>query len=453
MTTIYAKRALCPDGWAAEVAIDVSSDGRIARVGRGGASTSGLLLLPGIPNCHSHAFQRALAGRTERAGHGRGTFLSWREQVYALCRRVSPDAMEALATLVYVEMLQAGYTSVCEFHYLHHGPDGKPHDDPAAASRSLIRAARTAGIRITLLPVLYMQAGFGAQPPERGQAPFIHTVRDYLALLEVLLREQDEQIHIVIAFHSLRAVSPEAMAEVLAWRAATAPGMRVHIHVAEQLQEVRECQAWTGRRPVAWLLEQRFVDEYWCLVHATHMTEDEAHGLAATGAVACLCPTTEANLGDGIFPLPGYLANGGLIAIGSDSQVSVSPVEELRWLEYCQRLILGKRNICASPAEPHTGARLVRAALAGGGRALGQGAGLIAAGHVADFIGLDANHPLLDGDEDDGLLDRFVFSGNRPLVRDVIVAGRTVVHGGHHPLYREAAAGFSATVRRLDLAR
>lgn len=410
------------------------------------------LVLAGMPNAHSHAFQRALAGRTEHAGRARGTFLSWREQMYALARRITPADIEAIATLLYVEMLEAGYTSVCEFHYLHHGPDGRPHDDPAAGSRALIRAARAAGIRLTLLPVLYMHAGFGEQPPEPGQAPFLHSVRDYLALLESLRRDEDDLTRVGIAFHSLRAVGPRAMGEVLAWRAGAAPSMPVHIHVAEQVQEVHECEAWSGRRPVEWLLDRGWVDGHWCLVHATHMTDDETRALAATAAVVCLCPTTEANLGDGLFPLAEYLAAGGRIAIGSDSHVSVSPVEELRWLEYGQRLVHGQRNIGASIAEPHTGARLARAAVAGGGQAsgyarvqdVGQGTGL-----AADVVALDAGHPLLAGAEGDEVLDCLVFSGNRPLVQDVVVGGRTVVQAGRHPLAGEAAAGFAAAIRRL----
>ncbi len=444
---------MLPDGWAADVSIRFDAAGRIAEVAPAGPGTPAAVLVPGMPNVHSHAFQRALAGRAEQAGHGLDSFMTWRERMYALSHRVSPDDIEAIATLLYVEMLEAGYTSVCEFHYLHHGPDGTPHGDPAAASRALLRAAASAGIRLTLLPVLYMHAGFGAQPPEPGQAPFLHSVRDYLSLLGKLLGEQGALARIGIAFHSLRAVSPEAMAEVLAWRASAAPDMPVHVHVAEQLQEVHECEAWSGLRPVEWLLERVGVDRHWCLVHATHMTEAETRRLAATGAVACLCPTTEANLGDGLFPLAAFLGAGGRIAIGSDSHVSVSPVEELRWLEYGQRLALGQRNVAASALERHTGARLYRAALAGGGQALGQDAGRIAAGQAADLVELDAGHPLLAGSDADELLDCLVFAGNRPLVKNVLVGGRHVVRDGRHPLAPAAAAKFAAAMRRLHPSR
>ena len=450
MTFLRAHRALLSTGWASDVAIDIDTAGRIALLEPAEAGATSGLVIPGMPNVHSHAFQRALAGRAEQAGRGPDAFLMWRQRMYALSRRLAPADLEVIATLLYVEMLEAGYTSVCEFHYLHHGPDGAPHADPAAASRALIRAAETAGIRLTLLPVLYMHAGFGAQPPEPAQAAFVHSVRAYLALLATLLPAQSDTLRIGIAFHSLRAVSPEAMDEVLAWRASAAPGCPVHIHVAEQLQEVHDCETWSGLRPVAWLLERGYVDETWCLVHATHMTGDEIHALAATAAVAGLCPTTEANLGDGVFRLGEFLEAGGRIGIGSDSHVSVSPVEELRWLEYGQRLKHGRRNVAASANEPNTGARLVRAALAGGRQALGQDAGSIAAGSAADLVELNAEHPLLVGGDGDELLDRFVFAGNRPLVANVTVAGRQVVADGRHPLAGPAAAEFAAVMRRLE---
>lgn len=409
------------------------------------------VLLPGMPNVHSHAFQRALAGRAERGGNGPDSFQTWRERMYELSRRVTPADLEAIATLLYVEMLEAGYTAVCEFHYLHHGPGGARYADPAATSRALIRAATATGIRLTLLPVLYMQGGFGAQAPEPSQAAFTHTVRDYLALLDTLRREENSTTRIGVAFHSLRAVAPEAIDEVLAWRASAAPDSPVHIHVAEQLQEVHECKAWSGRRPVEWLLERGLVDEHWCLVHATHMNEAEIRSLAATGAVVGLCPTTEANLGDGLFPLAEFLAAGGRIGIGSDSHVSVSPVEELRWLEYGQRLLHGRRNIAASATEPNSGARLFRTALAGGSQALGQKTGSIAADHAADLVELDASHPLLVASAGDELLDCLVFSGNRPLVTSVLVAGKQVVRNGHHALAGAAAARFADVMHELRL--
>jgi len=431
--------------------------------------------LPGMPNVHSHAFQRALAGCTEWAGPGADSFWSWRERMYALARQLAPADIEAIATWLYVEMLEAGYTSVCEFHYLHHQPDGRPYADPAATSRALIRAAAAAGIRLTLLPVLYQQGGFGGRPPGPAQRAFVHALPGYFALLEALRGGQGPLLRVGIALHSLRAVAPGALDEVLAWRAATDPQCPVHIHVAEQPREVAECQAWSGRRPVEWLLERGVVDAHWCLVHATHMTGEETHALARSGAVVGLCPTTEANLGDGLFPLAEFLAEGGRIGIGSDSHVSVSPVEELRWLEYGQRLATGRRNVAATAAEPHCGARLFRAALAGGARALGQAPARDRARDQArdrardrtrdpatdlatasgwpldDAIELDTSHPLLAGSAGDERLDRLVFAGNRPLVRNVYVGGREVVSEGRHPLAAEAAAKFGEVMQRLAL--
>ena len=436
MKTLHADRALLPDGWAADAEIGIGPDGRIAHVRPGApcgaASERVSLLLPGFPNLHSHAFQRALAGRTERAGRGPDTFWTWRERMYELAQAVTPPQLTAIATALYVEMLKAGYTAVCEFHYLHHGPGGERHAEPAAMSHALIEAAAAAGIRLTLLPTLYLHGGFGSKPPEARQSRFTCTPEEYLALVDGLSRHENATLRIGVAFHSLRAVDPQSMGRVLAHRARVAPGRPVHIHVAEQPGEVQQCEAWSGRRPVEWLLENGLPDARWCLVHATHMTPVETQALAATGAVVALCPTTEANLGDGLFPLAAFLDAGGRIGIGSDSHVSVSPVEELRWLEYGQRLLHGRRNVAATAEEPHTGARLVRAVLAGGREALGQPAGRIAAGDCADLVALDAAHPLLAGGDGDELLDRFVFAGNQPLVQSVMVAGRWVVRDGQH---------------------
>lgn len=436
-------RALLPDGWSTGAVIEVEA-GLVTAVSRG-ASGGGGILLPGMPNSHSHAFQRALAGRSEWAGPGTDSFWSWREGMYALARQLDPAAIECIATWLYVEMLEAGYTSTCEFHYLHR--TGDPHADPAASSRALLRAAAATGMRLTLLPVLYQQGGFGGQPPSAAQRGFVLELPEYLGLLEALREEQGPAVRIGIALHSLRAVSPAAIEAVLEWRARQDPECPVHIHVAEQPREVEECLAWSGCRPVQWLLDRGLVDPHWCLVHATHMDARETLALAASGAVVALCPSTEANLGDGLFLLADFLAAGGRIAIGSDSQASVSPVEELRWLEYGQRLAQGRRNIAASSAEPHCGARLYRAALAGGAVASGQPLGALAAGHAADVVELDDAHPLLAGAEGDELLDRLVFAGNRSLVRRVVVAGRELVRDGRHPLAGAAGAAFAAWLR------
>lgn len=443
---LQGARALLPGGWSAGMVLDADADGRLAGLRPAPVAGDGLLL-PGMPNCHSHAFQRALAGRSEWAGPGTDSFWSWREGMYALARRLDPAAIEVIATWLYTEMLEAGYTTVCEFHYLHHAADGRRHEDIAATSRALLRAAAATGIRLTLLPVLYQQGGFGGLPPTAAQRGFVLELAEYLALLETLRAEQGPGLRIGIGLHSLRAVSPAAIEAVLEWRAAHDPQCPVHIHVAEQAREVAECLAWSGRRPVQWLLERGLVDEHWCLVHATHMDTEETQALAASGAVVALCPGTEANLGDGLFPLAGFLDAGGRIGIGSDSQVTVDPLEELRWLEYGQRLVQGRRNVAASAAEPHCGARLFRAALAGGAAACGQPVGALATGHAADVVELDGAHPVLAGAQEDELLDRLVFAGRRPPLRRVLVAGRELVDEGRHRLAASAGAAFAALMR------
>ena len=398
--------------------------------------------LPGIPNIHSHAFQRAMAGLAERQGAGRDSFWTWRERMYGFAGRLTPDSLRDVATQLYVEMLEAGYTSVCEFHYLHHAPDGRPYSDPSAMSLALVEAAREAGIRLTLLPVLYMCGGFDGRALSERQRRFGHELDDYRRLVEALLPHEDATVRIGLALHSLRAVPADAMRDLLSDRPGGA-GRPLHIHIAEQVIEVEECQALRGARPVEWLLGHADVGPDWTLVHATHLVADEVEKLAASGAVVALCPTTEANLGDGLFPLRDFLEQGGRIGIGSDSNVSVSPVEELRWLEYGQRLALRERNIGADAAQPSTGRRLLEAAVAGGRQSVAQ------AGQDADSLRLDADSPWLAGAQDDDLHDRFVFAGNTPLVREVRVAGRCVVQDGRHPLRDQVAARFRAAMQHL----
>jgi len=452
-TAILADRALLPEGWAEAVRIDLDRDGTIAAVAPGGsveaAEPIAGLVLPGMPNLHSHAFQRAMAGRTEHAGGaGRDDFWSWRRAMYRFVARLTPDDLRAVAAQLYVEMLKAGYTAVGEFHYLHHDPDGRPYDDPATMSEAIVAAAQAAGIGLTLLPVLYQRGDFGGAAPGPGQRRFLHRTDGFLGLVARLAERHagDPNLRLGIAPHSLRAVPPEALAAAVAGLHALDPTAPVHIHVAEQAKEVADCRAWSGARPVQWLLANAPVDARWCLVHATHMTRRETQALAASGAVAGLCPTTEANLGDGLFPLPAYLAAGGWLGIGSDSHVSVSPVEELRWLEYGQRLSLRRRNVAADGA---TGGRLLRLALAGGARALARPLGAIAAGHRADLAVLDSEHPILFGRGGDTALDSLVFSGNANPVIHVMVGGRWVVRDGRHRHQARIARAYRAAVRRL----
>lgn len=384
------------------------------------------LTLPGLANIHCHAFQRAMAGLAERQTDPADSFWTWRELMYRFAGRITPESQYDIAAQLYAEMLESGYSSVCEFHYLHHRPDGEPYGDRAAMSDSLIAAARDTGIRLTLLPVLYMTGGFDGRALSDRQRRFGHAVDAYLGLLERLRRQESDMLRVGIAFHSLRAVPPDALRDVLA--AVQGQSLPIHIHIAEQIAEVEECVAVRGARPVEWLLANAAVDARWTLVHATHLTHAEVRGIAASEAVVALCPTTEANLGDGLFPLRDFFAVGGRFGIGSDSNVSVSPVEELRWLEYGQRLLTHQRNVATLPTQASVGEVLFTQALTGGR----QASGFSEAQAQRDRIRLDADAVALVGARPDNLLDRFVFAGNRPMVQEVEVAGRIVVRDGRH---------------------
>lgn len=395
----------------------------------------------GIANLHSHAFQRAMAGLAERQTDPGDSFWTWRETMYRMAGRFDPDTLHAVASQLYAEMLEAGYTTVCEFHYLHHAPDGRPYADPAAMSRALVRAARETGIRLTLLPVLYMTGGFDGRPLGERQRRFGHDVDAFVRLVDALRAEEGASLRVGCALHSLRAVPANAMRAVLA----TLPrDMPMHIHIAEQLGEVQDCLALRGARPVEWLLGNADVDARWTLVHATHLERAEVDGIARSGATVAICPTTEANLGDGLFPLCDFLEAGGAIGIGSDSQVSVSPVEELRWLEYGQRLATHHRNIAVRAGSPSVGGTLLEVVHASASNATGlDGSG--------DVVVLDADAPQFAGAIADDVADRWIFSGNRPLVREVHVAGARVVADGRHrdrdaiaARYRDAMASLLA---------
>jgi formimidoylglutamate deiminase len=448
----FTDHAWLPHGFAANgTCLDIDQAGVWRDVASGDAQEVdehlGRYVLPGMPNLHSHAFQRAMAGLAERQGKGEDSFWTWREVMYAFASRLGPDDLRAIAAQLYVEMLKAGYTQVCEFHYLHQQPDGTPYQEPAAMSLALIEAAREAGIGLTLLPTLYTSGGFDGRVLSERQRRFGHAIDRYLRLLERLRALETPALRVGIALHSLRAVPADAMRIVL--DSDPARSGPLHIHIAEQIGEVQDCLALRNARPVEWLLDHAAVDARWCLVHATHMTDDETRRLAATGAVAGLCPTTEANLGDGVFPLKAYLDAGGVIGVGSDSQISVSPVEELRWLEYGQRLATRHRNIAASGAGKSVGERLWAAALAGGTQASGVAIGEIASGCRADLIVLDDASPLLVARDVRSVIDSFLFAGNTPLVRDVMVAGEWVVRAHRHRDEERIAARYRTTVERL----
>jgi formimidoylglutamate deiminase len=411
-------------------------------------ATRAAWVVPGIANLHSHAFQRAMAGLTERQQSDADSFWTWREWMYRFAAMLSPDDVHAIARQLYIEMLEAGFTSVCEFHYLHHDVDGRPYARPAAMAEAIIAAAQSVGLRLTLLPVLYQRGGFDGRPLSDRQQRFGHATEAFVRLVDDLRSASSAMpgVRVGVAFHSLRAVTLPTMREVLA--ALDEPGMPVHLHIAEQQAEVADGLATHGRRPVQLLLDEMPVDSRWTLVHATHLDEAEVRGVAASGATVAICPTTEANLGDGLFPLRAFLAAGGRYGIGSDSHVSVSPIEELRWLEYGQRLVEQKRSRALLGPGSNAEAML-RAVAVSAAASAGQAVGVLDASSAVDALVLDAEAPAMVGATCEDVLDRWVFCGNRPLVRDVFVAGRRVVAEGCHAQRESAAAAYAATLRRL----
>ena len=434
------KSALLPGGWAQDVCIAVDPHGVITAVDEGSneGETIGGITLPGMCNVHSHAHQRLMQGLAERAGNGVDSFWTWRDQMYGFALKLSPDDLEAVAAQAYMEMLCAGYTSVGEFQYLHHQPDGTPYDNRAEMSLRCLSAAEKTGIAMTLLPVLYSHGGFGGQPPGSDQRRFITTVDQFLEIASKLGG--------AIAPHSLRAVSKDSLNAVLA---AVPKNRPVHIHVAEQMKEVEDCLAWCGLRPVQYLLEHFAVDKNWCAIHATHMTPQETADLAQSGAVAGLCPTTEANLGDGVCPAISFLKFNGHFAIGSDSHISISPAEELRMLEYSQRLTHHTRNALAGAPLQSTGRTIFEAAARGGAQALQQNTGVIAVGKKADFVVLDEDHHALLGRSEDTAIDSWIFSGGNACVRDVYVGGDLIVKDRQHRHASTIIRNFKNTVARL----
>ncbi|WP_226455513.1 formimidoylglutamate deiminase [Pseudomonas sp. AF03-9] len=452
MSAFFAERALLPNGWANDVRLEVSADGLLTEVAANanadGAERLRGPVLAGMPNLHSHAFQRAMAGLAEVAGNPNDSFWTWRELMYRMVGKISPEQLQVIARQLYIEMLKAGYTSVAEFHYVHHDVNGQPYADRTELSRQISQAAASSGIGLTLLPVLYTHSGFGGQAPNEGQRRFINSTESYLELqarLQPILAAQPAQ-QLGLCFHSLRAVTPSQISAVLSASDKACP---VHIHIAEQQKEVDDCLAWSGKRPLQWLYDNVAVDERWCLVHATHADADEVARMAKSRAIAGLCLTTEANLGDGIFPAVDFLAQGGRMGIGSDSHVSLSVVEELRWLEYGQRLRDQRRNRLYRSDQPMVGRTLFDAALDGGAQALGQPIGRLEVGRRADWLVLDGNDPYLATASDDGILNRWLFAGGDRQVRDVLVNGKWVVREGRHADEEDSNRAFTQVLKDL----
>ncbi len=453
MQTLWAEKALIAGSWCTNVRVDIGENGCIAAI-ETGAKRQGMpvgILLPAAVNLHSHAFQRAMAGLTEARGQDPSdSFWTWRQLMYRFLGRLTPDDVESIAAFVQMEMLEAGYAAVAEFHYLHHSPGGMPHDDIAEMAKRIMSAAELSGIGLTLLPVLYEQANSSGEPLEAGQIRFGNDIDRFTRLVDAcrapMTRAPVDWV-LGIAPHSLRAVSPESLEAA----ASLIPGAPLHMHIAEQTGEVEEIEAAFGKRPVEWLFANHGVDRRWCLIHCTHLSAQETQMLAESGAVAGLCPITESSLGDGIFNGKAYLEAGGRIGIGSDSNIRITLAEELRTLEYSQRLRDRARAVLATQ-DRSTGRVLYDAVVTGGAQAAGRNSGGIEEGRLADLVALNAGTVDLQGRNGDTILDTFIFAGDSSWVQAVWSAGRPVVRNGSH-IHRERIAGrYRETMRRLGQA-
>lgn len=452
MPEFFAAHALLPDGWARDVRIACDAAGRITEVAANALPTTARRLrghvIPGVANLHSHAFQRAMAGGAERRSPaGQDSFWTWRETMYRFALSVTPDDAQSIAAQLYAECLTRGFTQIAEFHYLHHAPDGSAYANRAEMAERLFAAAEGTGIGITMLPSLYRHGGIFGGPPHEGQRRFLNDLDGFHIILERVRAIAATQRNAAwgVAPHSLRAVTP---AMLMAMAEFECP---IHVHAAEQEREVQECLAATGLRPVEWLLRNSPLDARWVLIHATHMTPGETRELARTGAVVGLCPSTEASLGDGIFPLPDFLVAEGRLGFGTDSHVGICPAAELRQMETSQRLALELRSVATDEARPHPGRGLLERALAGGAQACGVALGAIAPGLRCDLVELDDEHPTLAGRSGDALLDAWCFGPADRMVRSVTVGGRVVVEAGRHIREGSIREDFARTMKRLGV--
>ena len=451
---LWAPLAWLPAGWREHVVLRVGSDGRWAEVAPGvatppeGATVLHGPLLPGLVDAHSHAFQRAFAGQAERRESSTDDFWSWRDRMYRVALRITPAQLRAIAAQLYVELLKGGYTQVCEFHYLQHDIDGRPYDDPLEMSWALADAAAETGIGLTLLPVLYERAGF-TTPLRHDQRRFRTSVESVWQAAGDIAAMRRPNVNAGLAIHSLRAAMPESIGE-LQRRAEDFDGP-IHIHVAEQSAEVDDCLHSTGARPVEWLARQGLLDARWQLVHATHTVPDEIEAVAQSGAGVVFCPSTEANLGDGFADLCGWLAADVPMSIGSDSNVTRDWREELRWLEYGQRLVLRQRNVSAAPqaSVASTAERLFSRAVDGGAAASGESTWGLVAGARADALVVDTREDALLGVAAGRALDALLFSSPGRAWRDVMVAGHWVIREHRHARAEAIAQRFEATLHEL----
>lgn len=479
MKKYYAKNILLSDGWATDKTLTIEG-GIITAITSGkeasGRNISGKeasskesstielsgAVIPGMVNCHSHAFQRAFAGFSEQGSEGQDSFWTWRKIMYTFLAQLTQDDAQVIAQQLYIEMLKMGYTRVAEFHYLHHDIDGSTYsqkqpenqsqDKLATMAHAIFKAAQNSGIGLTMLPVLYQYAGFGQQTPNEGQKRFINSTVQFNQLVSdcFALTKEYPNTNIGIAPHSLRAVDKESMTKAVEHVRSLDNKAPIHIHIAEQQQEVTDCLQHYSKRPVQWLLDNVKLDEHWCLIHATHINEREQQGIVANKAIAGICPTTEANLGDGIFPTTEFLALNGTFAIGSDSHISVNPIEELRWLEYAQRLTKQQRAILASPETVSVGQNLWHKAAMGGAQSTNSNTGALAVGKQADLLVLDEKQTALFANKNSHLLDSIIFASQKNTVRDVMVNGHWVVENGKHAHEQSSADNFSKLLIKLS---
>jgi formimidoylglutamate deiminase len=450
---LFAERILLSCGWQTEQTLTIEN-GVITAIEPGyvnGAEKVGVVI-PGMVNCHSHAFQRAFAGFSEQGSEGQDSFWTWRSIMYKFIDQLTVKDAQTIATQLYIEMLKMGYTRVAEFHYLHHEINGDNHTELAEMASAIFKAGQQSGIGLTLLPVLYRFSGFGPLPANDGQKRFINSVEQFNQLVSdcFALSTQYENSNVGIAPHSLRAVDKPSLEQAIKHVRSLDNKAPVHIHIAEQQKEVDDCLAHYGQRPVEWLLNNVELDEQWCLIHATHINEQERQGIVASKAIAGICPTTEANLGDGIFPTAEFLAEKGTIAIGSDSHISVNPVEELRWLEYAQRLIKQQRAILATENEASVGRNLWQQAALGGAQSTNSNTGELAIGKQADLLVLTAKKIALFAHHDQHLLDSMIFASQQNMVNDVMVNGHWVIKAGEHELEQKSEQAFSLLLASLS---
>jgi formimidoylglutamate deiminase len=455
MDSLFASDALLASGWARDVLVEWDAAGIISRVEPGSEpgkhSRAAGPVLPGIPNVHSHAFQRAMAGLAEFRGHPTDDFWTWREEMYRLVTRLEPEDVEAIARHLYIEMLRHGYTTVAEFHYLHNDRDGRHYEDRPEMANRIVSAAENAGIALTLLPVLYAHGGFGHKVLSSAQRRFEGDPAFVIELLRELaaFHLPNPRLRLGVAPHSVRAVDALMLTELVDAARRFDATMPMHMHVSEQVGEVTECIETHGTTPLSWINDLVDVDDHWCFIHATHLTRIETRALGATGACVGLCPMTEANLGDGIFEFVPWFEARGPWSIGGDSHVSVSPFEELRALEYSQRLRHRVRNVIADEDSPDVAANLWLGAARGGAQSTGQPAGAIAVGRRADLVVLDGSDLDFEGLGAAAALGVALFSGSSNRVRDVMIGGTAVVSQGVHAQQEAAATAFRAALKRL----